>query len=443
MFTPMARRHWVMSASSNVPPPPVPALFISTCTLPWVSNATSARCLTASKSATSVGTPMTSWPLACRSATVASSTSAFMSARTTFMPSLGEQRAHAPPDATPATSDDGDLPVDLHCFPLVCRGAANPTTRLRLRHPGAGEPLRSPTTVPRECSRLARSHSGWVNTHGSLRSTAARTMRPTIDRLEHRRRRLGRARLAWRAHRGGPELVGPVSLRLADARVDAAGHQRGHTDAVAGDLGAQVLGDRDDRGLRRRVRLAPGAARERDDRRGVHDMALGSLREHARQELVQAVDDAEHVHAVDPPPVFDAQLGHLAEHEHARVVAQHVHRAERLVRAARRACAPSRRRSRRRAPRSASTPCSRARSATASRASSSMSATTTCIPASANAADHPAADAAPAAGHHRDLSRQLLHRACLPRGRLTGDPRGVQTGVPRRQLKVAARSRAT
>ncbi len=254
-----------------------------------------------------------------------------------------------------------------------------------------------------------------------------------------------------RARRRGPEFARSVALRLADPCVHATGHERGHADARARDLAPKVFGDRDDRRLRRRVRLAARPARERDDRRGVHDVALGSLREQARHELVQPVDHAEHVHAVHPPPVFDAQLGHLAEHEHARVVAEHVHRAERVVRALGERVHRldvghvGLHRERVDALGAVHVLCNGIRGVDLDVGDHDAHARFR------ERADHPAADPTPATGHHRHLARQIVHPLCLSREpasplvkpNRTGWPltpgrgrRTVGTGVPRGQLKV-------
>ena len=73
-------------------------------------------------------------------------------------------------------------------------------------------------------------------------------------------------------------------------------------------------------------------ARQRGDRRSVHDVARRTFLEHARQERVDAVQDPEHVDTEEPVPVFDLQILHVAEDENAGVVAQHMDSTELRVR---------------------------------------------------------------------------------------------------------------
>ena len=72
-------------------------------------------------------------------------------------------------------------------------------------------------------------------------------------------------------------------------------------------------------------------ARERGDRRGVHDVPGLAPLEHAGQERVDPVQHAEDVHSEQPVPVFDLEVLHVAEDEDAGVVAQYVDRAELVV----------------------------------------------------------------------------------------------------------------
>src|SRR3954470_21993637 len=78
-------------------PAPIPALLHSTCTAPYAASAASRSAATESHVVTSVGTPVTSSPSLCSSATVFSSGSGWMSASTTFMPA----RPNASPIARP------------------------------------------------------------------------------------------------------------------------------------------------------------------------------------------------------------------------------------------------------------------------------------------------------------------------------------------------------
>ncbi len=76
------------------PPPPTPALFISTSTAPNFSTAASRRACTAARSATSVGTARALSPMASAAFFRARP---MMSAMTTFMPSAAKAWAAARP----------------------------------------------------------------------------------------------------------------------------------------------------------------------------------------------------------------------------------------------------------------------------------------------------------------------------------------------------------
>src|ERR1019366_1268959 len=90
-----------------------------------------------------------------------------------------------------------------------------------------------------------------------------------------------------------------------DRGVDDAGTDRADVDAALGELGVERLAEADDAVLRSAVGGQLGGGKQPRLRCGVHDRRRAALLEHPWDERLDAVGDAEQVHADDALPVFD------------------------------------------------------------------------------------------------------------------------------------------
>ena len=122
------------------------------------------------------------------------------------------------------------------------------------------------------------------------------------------------------------ELFGTVAVGAPDVGRDERRHE--HGDADLRSHRAKVVGEafgESDRGeLRRVVRPRIRVGEQPAHRRGVDDVAVGVLLEHAGHEAADRVDDAVEVDAEHPLPVAQRALPQQSAREHPGVVAQHV-----------------------------------------------------------------------------------------------------------------------
>ena len=147
-----------------------------------------------------------------------------------------------------------------------------------------------------------------------------------IHLLRHR----ARAEASCGAITRAAELVRTIPAGLADQGVDAAGAECGNADALGRQLVSQRLGVGEG-GV-----LAGAVHAERDDlvepqpghRDCVHDVRLSVLRSHAREEGLDAVDDAVHVDREGPVPIGLGRLADDSAGQDAGVVDEQVELAE-------------------------------------------------------------------------------------------------------------------
>src|SRR5215467_1841766 len=126
---------------------------------------------------------------------------------------------------------------------------------------------------------------------------------------------------------GIPELRRPVALARPDVRAHPHGAQHGDTDAVRAEIFLEGFGEPHHRVLARVVDAESLRGDEPRHGSGVDDVAGLLLGDHARYEGFHAVDHTPEVHAEHPFPVAMGGGLETAVDGHARVVADHVHRA--------------------------------------------------------------------------------------------------------------------